>query len=240
VKLLAIAIVLAHTLGAADWRLFRVGSLDLVTDGKDPAARQALTSLEQVRHLTARWLAKTEVDTVLGTRLILSTTVPPKPWFLCRDGYLASGLTPETLRGYAALLMEANAQRMPRFAEEGMLDVLAQLSAEGPRIALNVPAQPTKTWAGMFYLLTHEDYASRMRVFLSNLQQDAPIDTASRNSLGKSWADVQTEMDAYWNARSFQPAQLSGAPIAPERQYRDRPIDQARDRCQARHSASDF
>jgi len=225
---------LAGTLPAADWRLFRSGNIDVVTDGKDAVARQALNSLDQVRYLTARWLAKTEVDAVLGVRMVVSTGVPPRPWFLCRDGYLASGLAPVTLRGYATLLLEGNAQRLPAFAEDGMLDVLAQLSADGPRITLGVPAQPTKTWAGMFYLLTSEDYAGRMRVFLSNLQQDAPIDTASRNSLGKPWAEIEKEMDAYWTARRFQPAQLSGAPIAPERQYRERPMDQAD---AARHAA---
>jgi hypothetical protein len=199
----------------------------VVTDGKDAPARSALNALDQVRYLVARWLGKTEVDTPLNARLMLATGAPPRPWFLCRDGYLASGLSPAVLRGYAALLLDANAQRMAPFAEEGILAVLGEVSADGPRITLGVPKEPTKNWAALFYLLTNEAYAVRSRVFLSNLQQDAPIDVASRNSLGKPWEDIQKEMDAYWTARSFQPAQISGAPIAPERQYRERPIETA-------------
>jgi hypothetical protein len=239
VRLIVLTLALAAAL-PAEWGLFRSDPIDVVTDGPDRDARAALNRLEQVQHFAGRFLGKPDAQPLWPVRIVLSKSVPTRgELFLGRDAYVAAEATPRILGSYARHILEDNCPRMPAEIEDGLVDLLSTISADGPKVKLGAaPPDPSPGFALVQMLATKEEYAGRFRVFLANLQQGATLDIAARNAFEKPFGDIQKLAAAYRASGPFDVLDTSGKPIAPERAYRERPIDQKLARMYAEEAAS--
>jgi hypothetical protein len=228
VRIIFLSLALAASL-PAEWKLFRSGPVEVVTDGPDRAARAALNHLEQVQHLAGHFLGKPDAQPLWPVRIVLSKNIAARgDLFLGSDAYVAAEASPRIFSAYARQIIEASVPRMPVEIEDGLADLLGAIAADGPKVKLGMaPRDPSAGFPLVQMLATRAEYSGRFRVFLTNLQQGATLDIASRNAFEKPFAEIQRQAAAHRAAGRFEAIDTPGKPIAPERAYRERPIDQA-------------
>jgi hypothetical protein len=232
---LFLVLLLPFVASAARWTEIRSGPFDILTDGGDKPARELLNQLEQLRWGLGAVLGKEDMKTTWPVRVVLfkdakdfqrySRASLPAPG---RDSYVgalqAGAPAPRAwLRECARILLESNAARMPAEIESGLLDVYSTLQADGPRITLGAPPPPaaerTPAWAKVQMISVEPEYYGKMRVLLYNLQRGADPEPAYRNAFGKTPAQMDKEAAAYLAAGNFQPAEISGRPLDPRRDF---------------------
>ncbi len=234
---LAVCLMLVPVLGRADWKLFRSGPFEILTESNERDARQVLAQLDQVRYLVGANLTRPEPNTIGPIRVLVFKSPQPGPAVpaLARDAYLAGvsgpSLPPPMMREVVRLLIESNAGRMPAPIERGLADFFATAQVAATKITLGAPpAPPTLDWARIDLLVTNPEYAgtSKLRVLLYNLQQGADPDPSFRNGFGKSAAQIEKEASAWLAAGNFPTITISGRPLNPLRDYIARSVDPAR------------
>ncbi|MEZ5400262.1 MAG: hypothetical protein R2729_11385 [Bryobacteraceae bacterium] len=235
-RVLALALA-AAVAPAADWSYYRSGPVEVWTDGDQDTARSALASFDQLRHWTARVLGRDEIDPLWPVRLI----VLKKPGNLRsahlelkRDAYTALMGAKDTapqawMADYARALLRDDSKTMPRHIEESLIALLSTMEVTNSRIRLGAPpAKPDIDFARMHLFLVDPEWAGKARVFFSNMQQGAPYDTACRNAFEKTGKEVEAEVESYFRAGKFEARQVSGKPLNADRDYRERPGEEAR------------
>lgn len=233
---LAVAFAAALPLFAEEWNEARSGPFEIWTNGNEKQARELLVRLEQMRHVLGTLMGKQEPVSVWTIRILaLKKTTGTPRWTLGRDAWVTQIQQGQPLprlwqREIARMLLESNARRIPAEWENGILDLLSTLDAQGPKITLGTPpeaAARTRDWARVHYLATREEYTTRWRVLLNNFQNGADEDVAFKNSIGKSRADLEKEIDAYVAAGQYGSAVVSGRAIA-EKDFYMRPVEEPR------------
>jgi hypothetical protein len=229
---LAAILILACSLGAADWEEYRTGPFEVWTEASEKEGRQLLVRLEQTRHMLGTYLGKQDLVSLWTIRVVIRKNQPATPWRLGRDA-MVSTLTSNTppsrewMREVVRLLLESNAKRMAPEWESGLIDFLSTLEAAGPKITLGTPpkdASRNKDWARVHYLATNPEYGSRFRVLLNNLQQGAEEDVAFRNSIGMTRAQLDAEAARHLANPALGPVTTSGRPIV-DRDFPARPVE---------------
>lgn len=222
---------------AADWSYFRSGPLEVWTDGDDDPARAVLATFDQVGHWTARILGRQEIQPMWPVRIVLSRRPGPHrsaSLRRVRDGYIAGlgekePIPRQWLAGYVRILLADDAKPLPATIERGLVALLSTAEVTNSRILLGKPPETIdRAWAHMHLLLVEPNYAGRSRVFFTNLQQGAEYDVACRNAFEKTGKEMDAEVDRYWSSGQFEPQTVSGKPLDPRRDYRQRPGDAAR------------
>src|SRR5690606_7636046 len=124
-------------------------------------------------------------------------------------------LKPELKRALAKLFLETNTARMPASIERGLASLFSTLEIDQTRLTIgSPPAQPDKDWARMQLLTTSPDYYGRLRALLGNLRRGVPANVAYPNTIGKTQAELEKELDGYFAAGKFGTAPLSGAAMS--------------------------
>src|SRR4051812_39627906 len=106
--ILLAATILAH---AEDkWVQIKSGPFEVFSNNGDKPARDAINTLEQLRHSLGATIAKPEMKTVWPVRILLMKSVRrsyPEPK-LGRDAYIASvsSIGPETLEAITRILLD--------------------------------------------------------------------------------------------------------------------------------------
>ncbi len=243
-RVLRHTLLFAASLGAADWKQFRAGPIEVWTNAGEKEARNTLATLDQLHWWTAKLLGKTELRPLWPVRvLVLKNDKTAAPYRTPRlelrresysGGMLANEPMPrEWIRDFARILLNDDTAVMGLAIENGLIDTLSTLEAKSNMITAGAPPPPekrTRDWARMHLLTTPEENTGRVRVFFSNLQQASPVDSAYRNAFGKGEREMEAEIDAYLKAGRFEPRQVSGKPISLERDYRPRPLNETRAR----------
>ncbi len=215
------------------WTVFRSGPLEVLTTGSEKQARDALTRLEQFRHVFGAMLSRPELGSVWPIRVVMlkGSRQSSSPSFVMgRDAWVA-GLAPgETVpprwfRDCGRILLDANAGRMPEEIEEALLDLFSTIDIRVTRITLGAPppaSERTPAWERLHFLATNPEYSGRLRVLLANLQQGMESDPAHRNAFGKTARELDKEV-------TTAPAtiSLSGRAIDPEFSFPARPVEPA-------------
>jgi len=226
----------------AGWTLFRVGSIDLVTDADEKYARDALTRLEQVRHLCARLAGKPEVEPRWPLRILLfkpgrqAVAQATPELALSRDAYRGAWPANEPLpaawiEAWARELWQSSTPAMEPAYEAGLLALFSTLDAKATRISIGAPPPPdsrTPEWALLHMIATNPETQGRMRILISNLQQMVGIDLAMKNAYDAEGAKLLAERNAHLKSARFTATEWPGAPISPERDFRAREYDAAR------------
>ena len=218
--ILALLPVLAH----ADWLQFRSGPFEVITDAGAKPARETLLWLEEYRHVLGQTLGDNDLQTPQRLRILISKR-PPGPTgkiLETRDGYallftpgepVSTGLN----RALTRLFLDANTARMPAPIESGLIDLFSTMQITGIKILLgSPPANPTKDWARLQLLATSEEYYGKLRVILYNLRKGVPEDVAYRNAIGRSAAELNKQVNAYFAAGKFTAVQASSRPLSLE------------------------
>ena len=236
-------LLLAAPLAAADnWTYFRSGPLYVHTNAGDGSARKVLATFDQLRYWTAKTLGREELNPLWPVRLVIvksdrNTASYRTPHLLLkRDGYVGGmtsrdAIPPAWLEDFARILLRDDTRSLPTSIENGLLILLSTFQAEATRITLGTPPpqpQRTRDWARVHFLTVDPMYAGRSRVFFSNLNQGADFDIAYRNAFEKTGQQMETEIDHYFRAGQFTVQPVSGKPLNPERDYRERPLEIAR------------
>ena len=203
-------------------------------------ARAVMTQLLQLRHYLGTQLGKQDPESVFPIRIVVVKDKQageyPAALTLGRDGWTAAvaGSTPSPalMRAVAVVLLESNAGRMPDMVENGLLNLVSTLHATGPRITLGEPPPgPSRDldWARMRLLAASPDYAGKLRVMLSNLQRGIDLGPACRNAFGKTLAEIEPEARPALTG-AVEPAEISGMPLAPDRDLLPKDLDGERPR----------
>lgn len=224
---------------AADWYSFRSGPLEVWSNASEKDSREVLALFDQTHWWLAKLLGRTEIVPLWPVRLVVvksdkgaakykTTHIERKRNFY--TGGMVSGepVPREWIRDFVRILLNDGTSVMPQGVERGLVEMIATLQVKSTILTVGVPPagteRRTRDWARMHLLCVTPENAGRVRVYLSNLQQDATMDSAYRNAFGKVEKEMEAEVDRYFQAGQFASQQISGKPISLERDYRPRTI----------------
>lgn len=225
---LPVLAVLFCALASAAWIETKSGPFVVYSDAGDDKARAALYQLEQFRFLFGESLGRKDLKTVWPVTVLVvkaeKNAAPPALGFT-RDGWLTvwpagSVPPPSFFRRLALLFIEDNwTGRMPGTLEQTFATLFSTLQLQGGKVTLGIPPAPaerTREWALLQYLLTNPETATRTRVLLSNLAAGADEGAAFRNSFDKPKAQIDAEVDRYLATGNFLTLTLPARPLNPE------------------------
>jgi hypothetical protein len=239
VRLISCLFAAASILTAADWYSFRAGPLEVWSNGSEKDSREVLALFDQVHWWTAKLLGRTEVVPLWPVRIVVVRRDRSASRYRTgqierrRNVYTAGMVAgdpvpPKWISDFVRILLKDGTAVMPRSVEQGLLELVATVQVRGTMLTIGTPpadtARRTRDWARMHLLCVPAENSGRVRVYLSNLQQDATMDSAYRNAFGKTEREMEAEVDRYFRAGVFNPEQISGKPISLERDYRPRTI----------------
>jgi tetratricopeptide (TPR) repeat protein len=225
VKWTVLSFLLVAGAGQAEWLSYRSGPFEVIAEDRT-AARAALNRMEQTRYLLGELLGKPDMKLAWPVRVVLpKKPLPAKPVKFGRAGWITTAALPEEA---ARLLLEANAGRMPKGIDEGVLAFLSTLEATGPRLTVGAPPQASehnRDWARIHMLAIDDRYRGKLRVLLSNLAKGIDPEPAYRNAFERQVSEIEKEVDGYLAAAKFESIQMGGRPVDPESQFNGKPVE---------------
>jgi hypothetical protein len=225
----ALAVCCAH---AADWTVYRMGPFEVYTDRDKAKAREILNHLEQLRWAFSYFTGKAEPKTTFPVRVVITrrdTSAKLEPIADGWRGYLSEkdDIDPDWNAQIVRLLIESNLGRMPQEIEDGLIAALSTAEVSGTHVILGQPpAKQNLDWARMHMLVTSDEYRGRVRVYVANLAKGVDLDVASRNSLGKTAAQIDEEAKTHLAAKVVPTFDLSGKPLNASRDFTARVPDE--------------
>jgi hypothetical protein len=237
--LLLLLLALTSPIGAVDWAAYRAEPLEVISSAGEKDARQVLATFDQIRWLTTKLLGRDELMPLWPVRLIVlhrSRTNDPyrTPRLTVRRDAYTAGLTAgepvpqQLLADFVRLLLRDDTSQLPASVENGLVAALSNVEVDATRITVKPSVKPDIDWARIRRFALDPEYFGRARVFFANLQSDSGLDTAYRNSFGKSAAEAEALIKQYLAAGQFAPETIAGKPLNPDRDYRPRPTDAKR------------
>jgi hypothetical protein len=225
---------------AEKWTEYRSGPFHVISDAGDKHARERLNELEQFRHAFGSVLGKQDLKTVWPVYLVVFRNQREMGGYVGNAPFHEGGsallsawiaetpLPPDWRRALGRLLLDANTRRMPTAVEDALLDLFSTLQVNATRISVgSPPPQKSRDWARLAMLATSEEFAGRLRVFFSNLDNGADEDTAIRNAFEKPAAEIWKLADAYLAAGKFEPGPISGRALNAAKDFIEVQIDAA-------------
>jgi tetratricopeptide (TPR) repeat protein len=223
----------------AEWVVFRAMPVEVYTDADHKQARQVLATFDQLNHTVARLLGKPEVTPLWPTRIVIvgkgrdSARYRTAKLEMRRNHYTGGLVSGDSipvgwLREHALRVLREDTNPLPSAVEQGLAELLSTIQVNATRITLGTPpaevARRTRDWARMHLLCVTPENAGRVRVFFSNLQQGASFEVAYRNAFERGAKEMEAEVDRFFKAGQFEPQEVAGKPLNPERDYRARPL----------------
>lgn len=224
------------------WTEFRNGPFRVLTNAGDKTGRERLMYLEQFRYTLGMLTGKQDLKSFWPIRVLVFKNAKeygpyatPAAFSPARDtivsAWMADAPFPrDWLRAAVRLFLEANVNRMPASIEKGLEDVMSTVVVNGTRVTLGGPLPPgerSKDWARLQFLATDLQYAGRLRVMISNLEQGADLNTACRNAFEKTAAEIDRQVDAYLAAGQFETNTFGGRAVNPAHDFGERPLEPA-------------
>jgi tetratricopeptide (TPR) repeat protein len=229
--------VLPGVLVADDhWLKYAAPPLEVYTDAGERAGRETMVRLQEFRHAVGLIVGEQELQTPEPVRILVFRNA--KGWALsapvsrgrnCYNIVLQekSPISPDVNRGLTRLLLQSNTAQMPPAFEAGLVEFFSTLEVNGIRITAGArPARPDRNWARVHLLVTDPEYYGRLRVLLGNLRKGVDEEPSYRNAFGKSKAEIEEKVDAYFAAGNFPTTTLSSRPMS-ERDFGERQVSDA-------------
>ena len=232
--LVLLAGLLPQLMPAEDhWIALKSGPFEVFSNAGDRPAREKLMYLEQLRETLRVVTGKEEMRLVWPVHVIIfknASDIPsaPKQFRLGRDARMAAiteagGLSVDSIKELARLMIYENTNRLPQDLEQGMIELVSTVQIDGPHITLGAPvplAERTPGWALMHLVTVSPEYAGRSRVMISNLEQTNDFDAACHNAFEKPGAQIQQQADAYLKAGNFTTTSISGRALSMTRDFK--------------------
>jgi hypothetical protein len=236
---LSLLLLLPALLPAEDhWIKLKSGPFEVFSSVGERPAREKLMFLEQFRETLRVITGKEEMRLVWPVRLMVfksASQIPSAPaqFALGRDARMAgvtesAGFSRDSLKEFARILLYENTNRLPQPVEEGLIELVSTLQADGPRVTLGAPVpEPERSpgWALMHLVTVNPDYAGRSRVMISNLEQSGDFEAACHNAFEKSATQIQQQADSYLKAGNFGTASVSGRALSMTRDFKPVPLE---------------
>ena len=212
------------------WISVQAGPFVVYSAIGDKAARETLNTLEQLRYALGQALAKQDLKTVWPIKVLISRrtagldklTFSRDAWMAGSDEKPARALKAQIVRR----LLDDNTHKLPDAVDSGLVELYSTLTAKGTLITVGEPvAHPSRDWTRLQMLVTDENTAGEVHIFLSNLEQGGDVDVACRNAFRFKGAELEKRLDAYVSAGRFQARTFGGATIDPERDFRVTSLD---------------
>ncbi|HUK14788.1 MAG TPA: hypothetical protein VLW65_00160 [Bryobacteraceae bacterium] len=219
------------------WLKFTSGPYQVLTDAGARAGRETLVRLEEFRNALGEIVGEQDLQTPLPVRVLVFKNshgwTAPNPVAEGRDCYAIvldekGDISPAVYTDLARLFLNANTNRMPTAFEHGLLEFFSTFQSQGVRITVGAPpagAAPDLDWARIHLLVTDPQYYGRVKVLFYNLRRGVDQDTAFRNAIGKSAAEVEAQAKQHLAAGNFQTGSISGRPLSPtDKDFPERPV----------------
>lgn len=235
---------------AADWVEYRTGPFKVTSNAGDQAARARLSQLEQLRYVLGNLLGKPDLQSVWPIQVILFSNQREYAPHALKSPLMEGGaalyaawsadvggkdtnLPRDLIRAVTLSLMEDNAGRMSEDIETAVADLLSTIQVNATRVSIGAPLSSGEltgarllTWAKLQMLATQPAYTGKLRVYLNNLQNAGDEDTAARNAFDTNAAGLNKQLESYLAAGQFSAAPVSGKPIAPNRDFYEKNLEQ--------------
>jgi hypothetical protein len=228
-------LALAPLLADDHWISVHAGPFQVFSEAGDKPAREALNELEQLRWTLGSALAKQDPQLVWPIHILVfrrnGTPAPLAAPALARDAWMVGVdektlLTPALKAQVTRRLLDENTHKLPDAVDNGLVALYSTISVNGVRITVGEPvANPTRDWARLQMLVTDENTAGEMHIFLSNLEQGGDLDVACRNAFRFNGAELERRLNTYLGAGHFAARTFSGAAISPDRDFRVTQLD---------------
>jgi hypothetical protein len=211
------------------------GPFQVYSAAGDKQARTVLNELEQLRWALGSALAVPDMQLVRPMHFLIfrhNDQFPPlaSPAF-GRDAWMVgldekTLLTPALKAEVARRLLDENTHKMPDAIDTGLVELYSTIGVNGTRITVGEPVpHPTPGWALLQMLITDENTAGEMHIFLSNLAHGGDLEVACRNAFRIKYDELQKRLTAYLNAGHFVARMFGGAAIDPDRDFRGMHLD---------------
>jgi hypothetical protein len=236
---IAILFALPLVLAAEDrWIKFTSGPYEVYTDAAARAGRETMVRFEEFRHAVGEIVGEQDLQTPQPVRILLFKNArgwtTPEPVAQGRDCYAIileekASIPPALYTALARLFLNSNTNRMPASFEHGLLEFFSTFDSKGVHITVGAPPpHPDLDWARIHLLVVDPQYYGRIKVLLYNLRQGVDEDTAFRNAIGKSAAEIEAQAKQHLAAGDFQTGTISGRPMAPtDQDLPERPVSDA-------------
>ncbi|MBY0507320.1 MAG: hypothetical protein K2X03_25625 [Bryobacteraceae bacterium] len=220
--------LLATTLLADEWTVFRIGPFEAITQNEQKSARAVLNHVEQLRHTLGQALGQPELKSRWPIRLTVGGKVTTD-LVIDRDAYTATiakntPVPDQWNRALAGIFLNDSVARMPEKFERGLIEFFSTLNVEGVRVIGGAaPPRPSLDWARVDLLMVSDKYRGRLRTLLFNLQKGNAPEPSYKNAFERTEAEIETEAKAWLAAGNFPTTSLNAKPIAPDRDFLARP-----------------
>jgi len=217
---------------AESWAECHRGPFRVFSSAGDKAAREKLAELEQFRHALGVTIGVPDIQTIWPVHVLVSSSeAPSEKLVLGRDAYEVAyaprAPIPEGAKAeLARVLLEQGTLHIPRSIEDGLVALFSTLQVNGVHVTVGAPPpQRTRDWARMQMLIANPETYGEVRVFFSNLEHGADLDTAYQNAFQKRGAAIEKQVDEYLRAGNFPTNSINALPLNEERDLRVHPID---------------
>ncbi|MGA2185245.1 MAG: hypothetical protein ABSH47_19675 [Bryobacteraceae bacterium] len=217
------------------WISVHAGPFQVFSSVGDKSARDVLNQLEQLRYALGAALAKQDLPLVRPIKVLVfrhgGAPAPLAGLALSRDAWMVAvdekALLTIPLKGRVTRrLLDENTHKLPDAVDSGLVALYSTLSANGTRVTVGEPvANPTRDWARLQMLVTDENTAGELHIFLSNLEQGGDMDVACRNAFRFNAAELERRLTAYLGAGHFAARTFGGAAISPDRDFHVTQLD---------------
>jgi hypothetical protein len=233
---LACCLVTAGSISAADtkWVQSHVGTTEIYSDGSNRTALEKLGVFEEFRFALGTLVGKPDLEISPPIRLLVSRN-PSHPGTLIRgrDRLIIplaadAPIPPGVYREMTKLLMDKNIQRLPEEIDRGIVDFFSTIEVHGVHVSWGAPppqSERTRDWARIQLLATKPEYYGKFKVLMFNLLNGAADAPAYRNSIGKTKAEFEAEVDSYFRAGVFQASEGPSKPLNFQRDLVAKPLD---------------
>jgi hypothetical protein len=218
-RILPLLALSAAFLQAEKWTIYRQGPFAVATDNGRDEAQAALNTLVQLHHTLSEKFGKDLSPMWPLTVVHKKGDAAISEIRLARETYLLKAppgdLPRQSLRAVAELLIRENTARMNPEIEQGVAQVFATLSTDGPRVTLGAPPPPAERdlpWARMHLLLTDPRYSGKSRVLLSNVGTGVESEASWKNTVGMLRNEFDAEAKKYLAAAIFETTPLNVNP----------------------------
>jgi hypothetical protein len=228
---LALLAILQPARAETKWIKARLGAFEAISDDGRRPATQALSQFAQFSYALGTALGQPELRLEPPLRIIvfknaqeLQAQCSP-PLRTGRDRLMActtaEGQLPHSLlRDLTRTLLENNFSNMPPGIERAMETFFSTVESNAVHVtwgAAPPPAERTRDWALLHYIVTQPEYAGKAKIYLHNLAAGMDPNAASRNALGEEASTFNAEVDRYFAAGVFNASPAPSRPLNPDR-----------------------
>ena len=216
----------------SQWVRARMGSFETISDSGRKAAVQGLSQFEQFRFVLGKAMGQSELRLDPPVRILVFkdakelASLGCSGWQEGRDRVMActtaeGQLPTDLIRELTRRLLEANFSALPPQVERAVEAFFSTVKSNALHVMWGEPPPPaerTRDWAQLHYLITQPAWAGRAHIYLHNLATGMNAATAVR-SLGEDPAVFSAEIDRYLAAGVFTAVQAPNRPLNPDRDF---------------------